>query len=468
MPTPIPPAILIREHALVVVLGALRMVIGSDRVYLLSVPAENPNGGATPSSSRSRQAAAAATVPTSNAASNSDANWAFPDVNGTFEADLSNRLAASAAAKDRKEAATRERAERAAAEGGRFDGGGFDGSDSRQPSPLDDVAEEGEGDGTGGYPRHPEPLPYELCALECALAATTAALRADANALALATAPALERLGGECVTREGLEHVRSAKLAIKRCEARVEAVKRELSEIIDDDEDLRDCLLSRRRGEKRETEARVAAAAAAVAAAEEEGEEGDEEAPPAVATAVSSPPAPAAPTLRRRGSSLAGGSVAGKGAAAAELYYLQQQQQHFKDRADVLLVENMLESYYLQVGQILSRLAVLKERIDDTEDLVNVQLDARRNELVALNLVVTLAMTAFAFVSMIGGLLGEFDTFQQKKKKLERERKTFKNSLVFLSLSTPDLEKNMCSFRNEPVPSPRRKFHPSLHLNYGE
>ena len=154
---------------------------------------------------------------------------------------------------------------------------------------------------------------------------------------------------------------------------------------------------------------------------------------PAVATAVSSPPAPAAPTLRRRGSSLAGGSVAGKGAAAAELYYLQQQQQHFKDRADVLLVENMLESYYLQVGQILSRLAVLKERIDDTEDLVNVQLDARRNELVALNLVVTLAMTAFGFVSMIGGLLGEFDTFQKKKK--ARERKKNFQKLTRFSLS---------------------------------
>ena len=366
-----------------------------------------------------------------------------------------------AAAKDRKEAATRERAERAAAEGGRFDGGGFDGSDSRQPSPLDDVAEEGEGDGTGG--RHPEPLPYELCALECALAATTAALRADANALALATAPALERLGGECVTREGLEHVRSAKLAIKRCEARVEAVKRELSEIIDDDEALRDCLLSRRRGEKRETEARVAAAAAAVAAAEEEG---DEEAPTAVATAVSSPPAPAAPTLRRRGSSLAGGSVAGKGAAAAELYYLQQQQQHFKDRADVLLVENMLESYYLQVGQILSRLAVLKERIDDTEDLVNVQLDARRNELVALNLVVTLAMTAFGFVSMIGGLLGEFDTFQ-KKKKSSREKEKLSKTHSFFSLFRPPTSKKTCA-PSGMNPSPRRKFHSSLHLNYGE
>lgn len=246
-------------------------------------------------------------------------------------------------------------------------------------------------------------MPYELCALEAALAATTAALRDDANALATATA--LERLGAENVTRQGLEHVRSAKLAIKRCEARVEAVKRELSEIIDDDEDLRDCLLSRRRDEKREAEARAAAVvAAAVAAAEDSG--ADEEAPPVV---VSSPPPAAAAPLRRRGSSLSGsvrGSLAGKGAAAAELYYLQQQRQQLKDRADVLIVENMLESYYLQVGQILSRLAVLKERIDDTEDLVNVQLDARRNELVALNLVVTLAMTAFAFVSMIGGLLG--------------------------------------------------------------
>ena len=442
------------------VLGALRMVIGSDRVYLLSVPAENPNNANPPSSSRSNNAFArggsgrggggVSNVSTSNAASNSDANWAFPDVNGSFEADLSTRLAASAAAKDRKEARERAAAEKAAEERE-----GFDGTNSRQPSLLDDDElddDEEEGDVLEGQsPRVAEPLPFELAALEAALAATTTALRDDANALALATAPALERLGDASVTREGLEHVRSAKLAIKRCEARVEAVKRELSEIIDDDEDLRDCLLSRRRGEKTKVAAAVAAAAAAAAAAAEEENQGDEEAPPAVV--VSPPPAAAAGAtgLRRRGSSLAGsvrGSLTGgKGAAAAELYYLQQQQQQLRDRADVLLVENMLESYYLQVGQILSRLAVLKERIDDTEDLVNVQLDARRNELVALNLIVTLAMTAFAFVSMIGGLLGEDSTLCSvllkknggRESTLEEEKERTRNSPRF-SLDL-DLEK---------------------------
>ena len=474
VPTPIPPAILIREHALVVVLGALRMVIGSDRVYLLSVPAENLGGAAALRSAVARRnggglvAVASGTnnssISTANAASNSDANWAFPDVNGAFEADLSARLAASAAARDRREAAARaaaEKAARAAAADEEEGDGGFDGTaaGSRQPSPLYEIDDEEEDEeAEGSEERHPEPLPYELCALEAALAATTAALRDDANALALATAPALERLGGENVTRQGLEHVRAAKLAIKRCEARVEAVKRELSEIIDDDEDLRDCLLSRRRGEKKETDAKVAAAAAAVAAAEAaaaaadaagEGSEGggDEEAPPQPAAALAPSSPPADTTLRRRASSLAGslrGSLVGGGAgggaaaaaaaAAAELFHLQQQQQQLRDRADVLLVENMLESYYLQVGQILSRLAVLKERIDDTEDLVNVQLDARRNELVALNLVVTLEMTAFAFVSLVGGLLGEqcFVFFEknergrggERERKREREAKT--------------------------------------------
>jgi len=97
VPTPIPPAILIREHALVVVLGALRMVIGADRVYLLSVPAEAPNtnaflssrsavavggGGGVVGVAASASASALSNIPTSNAASNSEANWAFPDVNG--------------------------------------------------------------------------------------------------------------------------------------------------------------------------------------------------------------------------------------------------------------------------------------------------------------------------------------------------------------------------------------------------
>ncbi|DBB05583.1 TPA: hypothetical protein ACH3X1_012527 [Trebouxia sp. C0004] len=60
----------------------------------------------------------------------------------------------------------------------------------------------------------------------------------------------------------------------------------------------------------------------------------------------------------------------------------------------------------MQVDFLLSRLKVMYERIDDAEDLINIELDHRRNELVALDLVITAVSTMFAFVAMIGGIFG--------------------------------------------------------------
>jgi hypothetical protein len=73
---------------------------------------------------------------------------------------------------------------------------------------------------------------------------------------------------------------------------------------------------------------------------------------------------------------------------------------------DVAACESMLESYFMQADFLLSRLFVLKERIDDTEDLVGIELDSRRNDLVALQLLVTLLTCALAIVSTVGALLG--------------------------------------------------------------
>lgn len=47
-------------------------------------------------------------------------------------------------------------------------------------------------------------------------------------------------------------------------------------------------------------------------------------------------------------------------------------------------------SLFPQVEFLLSGLFQLKERIDDTEDLINIELDHRRNELVSLDLLVTI------------------------------------------------------------------------------
>lgn len=59
-----------------------------------------------------------------------------------------------------------------------------------------------------------------------------------------------------------------------------------------------------------------------------------------------------------------------------------------------------------QADFLTSRLTSLEERIDGVEDQLEIELDHRRNELVALDLIVGAVMGAFAFVSMIGGVFG--------------------------------------------------------------
>ncbi|KAL4420981.1 hypothetical protein ABPG77_001300 [Micractinium sp. CCAP 211/92] len=68
--------------------------------------------------------------------------------------------------------------------------------------------------------------------------------------------------------------------------------------------------------------------------------------------------------------------------------------------------EDLLEAYFLQVDYLLRRLQTVDERIEDTEDLVAIQMDHRRNELVATDLMVTTGTAGFAWVAMIAGLFG--------------------------------------------------------------
>jgi magnesium transporter len=59
-----------------------------------------------------------------------------------------------------------------------------------------------------------------------------------------------------------------------------------------------------------------------------------------------------------------------------------------------------------QVEFLDSRMLQLKERIDDTEDLINIDLDNRRNDIVLINLIATSMSIVFAFVTSIAGVFG--------------------------------------------------------------
>jgi hypothetical protein len=57
----------------------------------------------------------------------------------------------------------------------------------------------------------------------------------------------------------------------------------------------------------------------------------------------------------------------------------------------------------VQVDFLVNRLAALDEHMKSAEDQLALELDHRRNELVALDLSLTAVATVFAFVGMIAG-----------------------------------------------------------------
>ncbi len=61
----------------------------------------------------------------------------------------------------------------------------------------------------------------------------------------------------------------------------------------------------------------------------------------------------------------------------------------------------------LQTDGLFSRLAQLKEKIEATEALIQLDLDQRRNELTAFDLVLTIVTLSVAFVSMVASIFGQ-------------------------------------------------------------
>eukprot|EP00890_Picochlorum_soloecismus_P001626 jgi/Picsp_1/2464/NSC_05925-R1_magnesium transporter len=82
---------------------------------------------------------------------------------------------------------------------------------------------------------------------------------------------------------------------------------------------------------------------------------------------------------------------------------------HNHDRVDpheIEEAEDLLESTFVNLDLLLRRLVALDEKIDDAEDFLELDLDQRRNELVALNLLVASVAMSFGFAAVIAGIFG--------------------------------------------------------------
>lgn len=234
-----------------------------------------------------------------------------------------------------------------------------DGAASASSHDPHDSGEESSGLGEG------RALPFEFRVLDAALDAVCSRLEDAVADVEAAAGPALDALAVR-VTRRNLEDVKRVRGALAKLQSRVASVRGELQRLLDDDSDMRDMYLSRK--------------AAARAAA-----------------------------LRLWLGVRAGGAPHGAHhghAPPATPHAHVWELADAGDDADIQELEDLLETYFAQVDHSASRLDVLKEFIQDTEDYVNIDLDSKRNKILEVNVLVGLAALVHAAGSCAYGVFG--------------------------------------------------------------
>ncbi|CAH9116898.1 unnamed protein product [Cuscuta epithymum] len=212
---------------------------------------------------------------------------------------------------------------------------------------------------------HAEQLPFEFQVLEVALEVVCMYLDSNVAELERDAYPVLDELAMSVSTRN-LEHVRSLKSNLTRLLARVQKVRDEIEHLLDDNEDMAQLYLSRKSIQNQQSEAMLLG----------------------TATTGSNAITPMVPNFRRLGSTRSGSLVS-----------------NCLDD-DVEDLEMLLEAYFMQLEGTRNKILSVREYIDDTEDYVNIQLDNQRNELIQLQLILTIASFAIAVETLVAGWFG--------------------------------------------------------------
>ncbi|OEL23335.1 putative magnesium transporter MRS2-G [Dichanthelium oligosanthes] len=205
-------------------------------------------------------------------------------------------------------------------------------------------------------------LPFEFQVLEVALEIVCSLLDLSVADLERHATPVLDELTKNVSTRN-LERVRSLKSDLTRLLARVQKVRDEIEHLLDDNEDMEHLYLTRKQVQNQQVEALMSSAA-------------------------SNSIVPAGTGVHRLSSSFR------RSVSIATSMHLDN---------DVEDLEMLLEAYFMQLDGIRNRILSVREYIDDTEDYVNIQLNNQRNELIQLQLTLTIASFGIAANTYIAG-----------------------------------------------------------------
>lgn len=227
-------------------------------------------------------------------------------------------------------------------------------------------------------------LPFEFIALEVALEAACSFLDSQAIELEAEAYPLLDELTTKISTLN-LERVRRLKSKLVALTRRVQKVRDEIEQLMDDDGDMAEMYL---------TEKKLRMEASLL---DDEDLQGVGNSHNGFGTSVSAPVSPiSTPPASRR--------------LEKEFSFARSRHSSFKSsdssQYNIEELEMLLEAYFVVTDYTLSKLTSLKEYIDDTEDFINIQLDNVRNQLIQFELLLTTATFVVAIFGVVSGVFG--------------------------------------------------------------
>lgn len=244
-------------------------------------------------------------------------------------------------------------------------------------------------------------MPYELIALEAALNTAVGILTKDVNYHDDVSVEKIEAML-RTVNRDTLEGIRNIKHGVNVLQLRVSRLQTEIQEIMEDDTDMADLYLKRRRKMMKMKKPRFPP---------EHGEV------PKVKTAKSfqrlyRP-------LRRYGRRRWAYRTLNPRRDPDDMLIqrrvsLKRQRTADEDTRQPIVVdpheieeaEDLLEAIFVDSDILNRRLSAIEDRTKDAENLLELDLDTRRNELVGLNLVVATIAMSFGFGALVAGVFG--------------------------------------------------------------
>lgn len=245
-------------------------------------------------------------------------------------------------------------------------------------------------------------LPFEFVALEACLEAACSCLDNEARTLEQEAHPALDKLTSKISTLN-LERVRQIKSRLVAMTGRVQKVRDELENLLDDDEDMAEMYLTDKMAQHHLENSSLSSISERDGMDDGVLQSDMDDRIPAEISLDSNAASTNYEDLR---------NIDNRGTHTSTT------RSAISKHLDVEELEMLLEAYFVQIDGTLNKLSTLREYVDDTEDYINIMLDDKQNHLLQMGVMLTtatLVVSAFVVVAGIFGMNIKIELFDENK-----------------------------------------------------